>query len=139
MQSPVKTSGQFNILVAEPDVRAREALSEVLSGLGVSVHAAETGHRALDIARRVPIDAGIIDAAFADMTGLQLLAALRQVVRFPVMFVGGASASKEARLAAADAGAWSWLPRPFEIEVARVTIRVFASLLEQVRDEGPDA
>ncbi len=139
VQSPVKASRHFHILVAEPDFGAREALSEVLSGLGVSVHTADTGHRALDIARRVPIDAGIIDSAFADMTGIQLLAALREVVRFPVMFVGGATASKEARLAAADAGAWSWLPRPFEIEVARVTIRVFASLLGQVGEKGPEA
>ncbi|KAF0241014.1 MAG: putative multi-sensor signal transduction histidine [Planctomycetota bacterium] len=130
----MNASAHFNILVAEPDLPAREALSEVLSGLGASVHAAATGRRALDIARSVPIDAGIIDAAFADMTGLQLLAALRLVVRFPVMFVGGVTASKEARMAAADAGAWSWLPRPFEIEVARVTMRLFASLLRA--DEG---
>ncbi|MEK7466120.1 MAG: response regulator [Planctomycetota bacterium] len=124
----MNVSPHFNILVAEPDLPAREALSEVLAGLGASVHVAETGRRALEVARRVPIDAGIIDAAFADMTGLQLLTALRLVVRFPVMFVGGATASKEARLAAADAGAWSWLPRPFEMEVARVTIQVFSSL-----------
>jgi two-component system, NtrC family, response regulator PilR len=126
----VNASAPFNILVAEPDLSAREALSELLSGLGASVHAVDTGRRALDVARRVKIDAGIIDAAFADMTGLQLLSALRLVVRFPVMFVGGTTASKECRLAAADAGAWSWLPRPFEIENARVTISVFASLLK---------
>ena len=130
----MNASAHFNVLVAEPDLPAREALSEVLAGLGASVHVADTGRRAIDIARRVPIDAGIIDSAFADMTGLQLLTALRLVVRFPVMFVGVATASKESRLAAADAGAWSWLPRPFEIEVARVTVRVFASLLGTDRE-----
>lgn len=130
VQTPVNAEDRFHVLLAEPDPSAREALSEVLSALGVEVHAAETGRRALDIARRVPLDAGIIDAAFADMTGLQLLAALRESVRFPVMFVGGATASKEARMAAADAGAWSWLPRPFEMDVARMTVRVFAGMLK---------
>ncbi|MCE9584168.1 MAG: response regulator [Planctomycetes bacterium] len=120
----------INVLVAEPDRAARETLAEMLAGEGANVHFAETGRSAMEIAQRVTIHAGVIDASLADMTGLQLLARLRAVLHGPVLFVG-ATASKEVRMQAVDAGAWSWLPRPFEKEIARLTIHGFVIRFSQ--------
>lgn len=128
----VNATQPFNVLVAEPDLGTRDTLAEMLAEVGAAAHLADSGRRALDIARAVPLHAGIIDATMVDMTGLQLLSSLRELVTCPVLFVGAVTASKEIRLRVADAGAWSWLPRPFERDLAQMTIRVFAGLLRNL-------
>jgi len=116
----------FNVLLAEPDRLTRETLAEFLASEGVETWTAEDGRSALRIAQEVPIHAGIIDVSLPDFTGLRLLAMLRQFLPIPVLFIG-TTESKEVRLQAADAGAWSFLPMPFVPEIARTTIHVFAA------------
>lgn len=116
----------LNVLIAEPDRETRAALADVLGAFGVRAWGAEDGASALRIARQVPLRASIIDVTLPDVPGLKLLSLLRAVCEVPVIFIG-ATESKEIRLQMADAGVWSFLPRPFDREVAMLTIQVFAT------------
>lgn len=116
----------LNVLIAEPDRETRTALADVLGAFGVRAWGAEDGASALRIARQVPLRASIIDVALPDVPGLKLLSLLRAVCEVPVLFIG-ATESKEVRMQMADAGVWSFLPRPFDLEVAQLTIQVFAT------------
>lgn len=67
-----------NILVVDDDPMVLEIIMNSLSEAGHSPQGAESGTEALDLARKTRYDLIVLDRNLGDMTGLQVLAALRR-------------------------------------------------------------
>jgi CheY-like chemotaxis protein len=66
------------ILVVDDDARERAWLARVLTGAGYAVVTAASGVEAIAAARARPVDAVTLDLVLPDMSGWQVLAALRR-------------------------------------------------------------
>jgi CheY-like chemotaxis protein len=65
------------ILIADDDRELRASLVELLGGLG-SIVQAETGRQAIDLLRAGPIDLALLDMHMPEISGLEVLALMRQ-------------------------------------------------------------
>jgi CheY-like chemotaxis protein len=87
----------YSILVVDDDEDIREALSSLLSAGGYLVSTAANGREALDrIDRSAPPHVIILDLVMPDMTGFELLAALRKDPELRQCYVVVVSASDRA-------------------------------------------
>jgi CheY-like chemotaxis protein len=75
--STVQRAGARTVLVVEDDVRDQAQLVATLESAGYAVELVATGNEAIARWRRRPYDAITIDLLLPDMSGLELLAALR--------------------------------------------------------------
>ena len=71
-------AGPIHILAVDDDSVACELLREVLEQEGYQVSTATTGQVAIDLAREVPFDLAIIDIRMPDISGIEVLKALKR-------------------------------------------------------------
>jgi len=84
--------------------------------------AAETGVRAIAIAQRTVIHAGILDVHMPGLTGIETCRRLHRLVgRLPLILMSGA-ANEGLRLDALSAGAATFLPKPLDLRVLLRTL-----------------
>ncbi len=106
------------ILVVEDDIAIRDALAEVLEGLGHSVRCAGNGAEALELlAREEPPDLIVLDLMMPVMDGFEFREASRRdprLAEIPVMIVSASDVTTLRGLA--ELGAAAVLPKPFELE-----------------------
>lgn len=103
------------VLVADDDPMTRQVLSTVLDLEEFEVVLAEDGEEALRLLRETELDAAILDHMMPGLSGLEVLAALREdegTAHLPVVLLTAAQASA---LPAdpADEGARAHLEKPF--------------------------
>ncbi len=125
---------RISVLIADDDCGHRETLVEVVRARGMEAHAAETGVRAIAIAKSTVIHAGILDVHMPGLTGIETCRRLHRVVgRLPLILMSGA-ASEGLRLDALSAGAASFLPKPLDLGIL---LRTLEELLRdrRFRDE----
>lgn len=67
------------LLITDDDAALRESLATAFTRRGFKVTLAEDGQRGLDIARRKGIHLVLVDYQMPKLTGLEMLAALREV------------------------------------------------------------
>ncbi|HIG54884.1 MAG TPA: response regulator [Candidatus Latescibacteria bacterium] len=100
-------------LVVEDKVAA--VLGKVLQKLGHIVELAESGEAALEIMHQVQVDFFLIDWMLPGMTGLDLVARIREQERYretPVVMISSRSGKEDIAVAVA-AGIDSYLAKPF--------------------------
>ena len=71
-------AGAIHILAVDDDSVACELLREVLAQEGYQVSSATSGQAAIDLAREVPFDLAIIDIRMPDVSGIEVLKALKR-------------------------------------------------------------
>jgi CheY-like chemotaxis protein len=112
----VKALGR--ILLVEDDLAIRDALAEVLEGLGYSVRCAGNGAEALELLAREELPTLIVlDLMMPVMDGFAFRRAARRDPRLadiPVMVVSASDLTTVPRLAELEAAAF--LAKPFELE-----------------------
>lgn len=119
-----------SILVADDAVFMRRLLRGVLRPAGYVVHEAVGGRDALAAYERLRPDLVVLDLALPDMSGLEVLAALREQDPCARVVVVSAVAAQEGAPEAVRAGATAYLEKPFQP----------AQLLNKVRSSlSPDA
>ena len=114
----------YSILVADDDTTCREAIQETLDRAGHRTLAASSGIEAIEIVRehRLEIHATILDMHMPDLTGLETLSAMFDLVdRLPAIFVT-AEGSKELLIKAMEAGAYTLLNKPVSAGLIVVTV-----------------
>ncbi len=114
----------YSILIADDDATCREAIRETLDRAGHRTLAASSGTEAIEIVREHPreIHATILDMHMPDLTGLETLSAMFDVVdRLPAIFVT-AEGSKELLIKAMEAGAYTLLTKPVSSGLIVVTV-----------------
>lgn len=109
------------LLVAEDDASLRQSLVEVLTLRGYTVGASGTGIGALEIAATQIPHLAIVDANLPDIDGATVIAGLLE--SRPGLPVIGISANGSARGAMKDAGATTFLQKPFEMSELIAEIR----------------
>lgn len=113
----------IRVLVADDSEPNLQAMLALLEQSGLEVVVARDGSLALRRLLEESFDLSLLDVHMPQLTGIQVLATLRQVGR-PVpsiLMTGNPSCSLE--LAAMEAGAVAMLRKPIPAEVLRATIQ----------------
>jgi CheY-like chemotaxis protein len=101
-------------LVVEDDFWLRMLVNELLSGAGYHVLEASNGSAAIRLARRQPLSLVVLDLVLPELSGLDVLASLKQqpaTSHVPVVVISGDAAGCEA----AQAWATAVVPKPFSL------------------------
>lgn len=115
---------KHSILIADDDATCREAIQETLDRAGHRTLAASNGIEAIEMVREygLEIHATILDMHMPDLTGLETLSAMFDLVdRLPAIFVT-AEGSKELLIKAMEAGAYTLLKKPVSSALIVVTV-----------------
>ncbi|HYH22372.1 MAG TPA: response regulator transcription factor [Azospirillum sp.] len=123
------------ILLVDDDDALRQSLAEQLHMLEeFETVEAGTGAAALDIARRDPFAAILLDVGLPDMDGRDLCRLLRRDgVRCPIIMLTAASSDADAILGL-DSGANDYVTKPFRLGVLLARLRAQLRQFEQSDD-----
>jgi len=121
------------ILVVDDEPSMREMLRIVLRRDGYDVTIAENGREALGVLERERVDLLLSDIRMADLSGVDVLRAARQMNRDIIAFMMTAYASTETAVEAMRLGAVDYFTKPFSMDELRLKVRqhVEASRLKQ--------
>ncbi|HEY3756169.1 MAG TPA: response regulator transcription factor [Opitutaceae bacterium] len=100
------------ILIIDDEPQVRLVLNRVLEGAGYAVREAAEGRVALgEVALRVP-DAIILDLGLPDISGFQVLQALRSFTQLPIIILSGFG-DEDTKVKALNGGADDYVCKPF--------------------------
>jgi len=122
----------FRVLLVEDDDSLRCCLSEFLASHGWEVLATASAAEAMSMAWRQRFDFSILDFHLPGMTGLDLFQHLASVRPLPSILMSGLASAEEAA-AARQAGFFTFLRKPLELERLRQSLQ----LLIQTHFGGP--
>ena len=121
------------ILIVDDEPINLKILAPVLEELGYHVHAARSGHQALDaVARREP-DLILLDLIMPDMDGLETcrrLKAIPALVDVPVIFLTAMHCDDHV-VRGLEAGAVDYITKPFNPAVLRARVKTHLKLREK--------
>ncbi|MCX7011658.1 MAG: sigma-54 dependent transcriptional regulator [Candidatus Sumerlaeota bacterium] len=118
------------VLVVDDDAAQRSLLGGFLGGQGFHVVCASSGAEALDVLGREPIDAMVSDVRMPGMTGLEMLAELRQRrPGLPVLLVTAYPHIHDAVKAMRD-GAVNYLEKPIDLDELLSSVRLAVGIKE---------
>ena len=126
----------MRVLIAEDEVDLARTLRKALTEHGYAVDWAPNGSEALAKALGVPYDAIVLDLMLPEISGLDVLAAMRQRgVRSPVLILTALDAV-DAKVYGLNAGADDYLTKPFVLTelLARVRALIRRASPEPVAD-----
>lgn len=119
------------ILVADDDRTTRFAISSMLKKAGYAVTAAKDGAEALRNIERNPFDLVFLDIWMPELTGLEVLARVREGESHPKIIMMTSDATPETLLRAIREQAYEYLSKPFPpreaVEVAERALKQNAS------------
>ncbi len=119
-----KGFGRISILLADDDDDCRRALHDLLDREGHRVLEADCGRRAVEIAAREALHLSILDMYMRDLTGIETLRLIGQIrAPLPTILLT-ADQSKEVRLEALDAGAFTIILKPIQAEVVKLSVQM---------------
>ena len=113
----------MRVVVVDDEPAIRFSLSELLEADGHDVRAAEHAPAALALLEQAPADLVLTDLRMPKVSGLELLAAVR--AHHPDVLVVLVTAHGDERTAvrALREGAYDYLPKPFDNDEVRATVR----------------
>ncbi|GAA2802429.1 response regulator transcription factor [Crossiella cryophila] len=117
------SSRPARVLVVDDEPNILELLSAALRLSGFEVHAADTGARALTVAREVVPDIVILDVMLPDQDGFTLARRLRAAQeQLPVLFLTARDGVAD-RIAGLTAGGDDYVTKPFSLEEVVLRLR----------------
>jgi two-component system, NtrC family, response regulator AtoC len=116
-------AARIHILAVDDDAVACQLLQEVLEQEGYQVSTATCGQEAVDLAREVPFDLAIVDIRIPDISGIEVLKALKRInTQMPVLMTTAYS-SMDTAIEAIRQGAYDYLSKPCKIEELNLTVK----------------
>ncbi|MGA8180179.1 MAG: sigma-54 dependent transcriptional regulator [Desulfobacterales bacterium] len=112
-----------HILVVDDELSMRELLDVMLSKEGYQVSCAESGRKAISLIEKTDFDLLLCDIRLGDITGIDVLKALRSQNKDTVVIMISAYATTEAAVEAMNEGAYDFVPKPFNNEELKHTIK----------------
>lgn len=125
------------ILVVDDELSMREFLKILLEKDGHRVSSAPDGKTALELAAQHPFDLVVSDIRMPGMSGLELLAQLKQLKADIGVIMITAFASPDDAVAAMKNGAFDYITKPFNVDEIKSVIR--AALKKKQKNEPPPA
>lgn len=116
MIAAITTAKRTSLVIVEDDPDISALLEYVLSREGIDVRAAADGKSAIELIESRATDVVILDLMLPDMSGLDVLRAIRQRVngvRRPWVIILSAVADEENRIKGLELGADDYLIKPF--------------------------
>jgi two-component system, OmpR family, KDP operon response regulator KdpE len=110
------------VLVVDDEVGIRRALETNLWARGYDVDLAATGEQALDLAARHHPDLVILDLGLPGLDGIDVVRGLRGWSAVPIIILS-ARGTEPDKVAALDAGADDYVPKPFGMHELLARIR----------------
>jgi DNA-binding response OmpR family regulator len=104
------------ILLVDDDELILLSLQDLFAASGLAVSTVGSGAEALRLAGAEPYDAVVLDVVMPGMSGLEVCRKLRQMpgyARVPILLLTAKSEEAD-RLKGLEAGADSFLPKPFD-------------------------
>jgi len=117
-----------HILVVDDELSMRELLEVLLAKEGYKVTCAKNGRDAISMIKKTVYDLLLCDIRLGDITGIDVLKALREENQDTVVIMISAYASTEAAVEAMNEGAYDFVPKPFDNEELKKTIKNALSL-----------
>ena len=124
----------MRILLVEDERRVASFVSRALRENSYSVDLAETGEKAIELARQTPYDSILLDVRLPGVSGLEVCRELREAhIDTPILMLTARSLVEQ-RVEGLDAGADDYLTKPFA--VAELLARVRALVRRRLNDGG---
>lgn len=118
----------MRVLVADDEPLIRRSLEKILRRFGHEVVLAEDGRQALDLSRRQPPDAFILDVLMPGLTGPEVLAELGHPRSVPVILMSAFTGDYRKEMAE-SLGADLFVEKPFD------SLEDLVHSLERLREE----
>ncbi len=123
-----------HILIADDELSMRELLEYMLTKEGYRVSCAENGRKAITMIESTPFDLLICDIRLGDISGLEVLKAAKKINPQTVVIMISAYTTTETAVESMNAGAFDFVPKPFNNQELKQTI-ANALTLKTVEDE----
>lgn len=111
------------VLVVDDEENVLITIEAILKMDGYEIDTASTGERALELLRQREYDVVLTDLRLEDMSGQDILAAVREATPATVSVMLTGYASLDSALAALREGAYDYLIKPSDPEELRATVR----------------
>jgi two-component system KDP operon response regulator KdpE len=111
------------VLVVEDELSLLRALAMNLTARGYAVTEADTGARALTALADHPPDMVVLDLGLPDMSGLDVIRAVRRFASTPIIVLSARSGSSD-KVEALDLGADDYVTKPFSMNELLARLRV---------------
>jgi two-component system KDP operon response regulator KdpE len=135
MNETAPASDPATILVVEDDLSLRIALEATLKAAGYRVVTASTGAEGRRWLAHYAPDLVLLDLGLPDQDGLEVIEAIRQKGRTPIVVLS-ARAAETMKVSALDLGADDYVAKPFGVE--ELLARIRAALRHGVQARGAD-
>ncbi|HQR50592.1 MAG TPA: sigma-54 dependent transcriptional regulator [Methylophilaceae bacterium] len=117
-----------HVLVVDDEAKMQRVLEIMLKRMGHAVASASNGREALQILKSSPVDLIISDLRMPEMSGTELLQALRQQGNEVPVIIMTAYGTIESAVEAMKLGACDYIVRPFDVEALEIAInRILAA------------
>ncbi len=123
-----------SVLIIEDEYALAAALATVVRRLGAEPVVAASGQGGLDKATRQRFDLVLLDIGLPDMSGLKVLAEMRQLPKMPEVLIITAHGTLENALEARRLGARDYFLKPLNLAEMQASLR---SLLSPTADNTP--
>ncbi|MBC8443740.1 MAG: sigma-54-dependent Fis family transcriptional regulator, partial [Deltaproteobacteria bacterium] len=111
-----------HILVVDDELSMREFLEIMLNRKGYRVSLAKNGKQALSLLGKNIFDLIICDIKLGDISGLEVLKKAKKENPAAIVIMISAYASTETAVEAMNAGAYDYVPKPFDTDEFEQTI-----------------
>ncbi|TES89036.1 MAG: sigma-54-dependent Fis family transcriptional regulator, partial [Desulfobacteraceae bacterium] len=112
-----------HILVVDDELSMRELLEVMLNKEGYEVSCAKNGSKAISMIEKTDYDLLLCDIRLGDITGIEVIKALKKQNQDTVIIMISAYATTEAAVEAMNQGAYDFVPKPFDNEELKQTIK----------------
>jgi DNA-binding NtrC family response regulator len=113
----------IDVLVVDDDADLRRLVTKRLTSAGMHVEEAEEGERALEIGQRRRFDVALLDMVMPGMSGLDLLAGLKELTPDTEVIMLTGSGSIETAVEAMKLGARDFLTKPVKLAALEVAVQ----------------
>jgi len=117
------TNSKNHILVVDDELSMRELLEIMLKKEGYRVSFAESGAKAIAFLKQEKVDLLLCDIRLGDISGIDVLKAAREENPHAVVIMISAFSSAENAVEAMNAGAYDYVPKPFDNAELILTIQ----------------
>ena len=109
-------ANKIKLLIVDDEVKFLDSISQRLELRGFDVTKAVDGQKALDAAAKAKFDLALVDLKMPGMDGQKLLGILKQEHKFLEVIILTGHGSLESAVECTKLGAYSYLPKPYELD-----------------------
>jgi DNA-binding NtrC family response regulator len=106
----------IKLLIVDDETLFLNAIAERLTRRGFDVRTASNGHDAVKLAREEKFDIALVDLKMPGMDGSEVLRVLKHEHQFLEAIILTGHGSLESAVELTKLGAFSYLPKPYELE-----------------------